>query len=80
MDTFTYKANDGELDSNVAPVTINVNPIEDAPVAVDDPEDEEIDVIETPEDTPLILDFDDLLANDYDVDDLTFGQMTLMIS
>lgn len=80
LDTFTYKANDGELDSNVVTVMINVNPIEDAPVAVDDPEDEEIDVIETPEDTPLILDFDDLLANDYDVDDLTFGQMTMMIS
>lgn len=80
LDIFTYKANDGELDSNVATVTINVNPIEDAPVAVDDPDDEEIDAIETPEDTPLVLDFDDLLANDYDVDDLTFGQMTLMIS
>ena len=27
-----------------------------------------------------VISFDDLLANDYDVDDLTFGQMTLMIS
>ena len=74
LDSFTYKANDGELDSNVATVTINVNPIEDAPVAVDDPEDEEIDAIETPEDTPLVLDFDDLLANDYDPDDEIFFQ------
>ncbi|HCT63651.1 MAG TPA: hypothetical protein DIC19_06080 [Erysipelotrichaceae bacterium] len=80
LDSFTYKANDGLLDSNVATVTINVNSVEDAPVAVDDPEDEEIDVIETPEDTPLVLDFEDLLANDYDVDDLTFGQMTLMLT
>ena len=71
LDSFTYVANDGDLDSNAATVTINVNSVEDAPVAVDDPEDEEIDVIETPEDTPLILDFDDLLANDYDVDDLS---------
>ncbi|HVF75256.1 MAG TPA: Ig-like domain-containing protein [Acidimicrobiales bacterium] len=35
-DTFTYKANDGGLDSNIATVTITVNPIADAPVAVDD--------------------------------------------
>src|SRR5262249_59386835 len=35
-DAFTYKANDGSLDSNVATVTITVNPVNDAPVAVDD--------------------------------------------
>ena len=29
---FTYKANDGSLDSNVATVTITVNPVNDAPV------------------------------------------------
>src|SRR5439155_1193585 len=32
-DTFTYKANDGEFDSNVATVTITVTPVNDAPVA-----------------------------------------------
>ena len=32
-DSFTYKANDGSLDSNVATVTITVNPVNDAPVA-----------------------------------------------
>jgi VCBS repeat-containing protein len=32
-DSFTYKANDGTLDSNVATVTITVNAINDAPVA-----------------------------------------------
>ena len=32
-DTFTYKANDGELDSNTATVTINVTPVNDPPVA-----------------------------------------------
>ncbi|MCL4302756.1 MAG: tandem-95 repeat protein [Anaerolineae bacterium] len=38
-DTFTYRANDGSLDSpdsNVATVTINVTPVNDAPVAVND--------------------------------------------
>jgi VCBS repeat-containing protein len=35
-DSFTYKANDGSLDSNVATVTITVNPVNDAPVAVND--------------------------------------------
>lgn len=32
-DSFTYKVNDGFLDSTVATVTITVNPINDAPVA-----------------------------------------------
>jgi VCBS repeat-containing protein len=35
-DTFTYKANDGSLDSNVATVTITIAPVDDAPVAVND--------------------------------------------
>jgi len=35
-DAFTYHANDGTNDSNVATVTITVNPLNDAPVAVDD--------------------------------------------
>ncbi len=30
-DSFTYKANDGNLDSNTATVTITVNPVNDAP-------------------------------------------------
>ena len=30
-DSFTYKANDGELDSNVATVSLNVTPVNDAP-------------------------------------------------
>jgi len=34
-DTFTYRANDGTSDSNVATVTITVNPLNDAPVADD---------------------------------------------
>ncbi len=35
-DSFTYKANDGQADSNVATVTITVNPVNDPPVALDD--------------------------------------------
>ena len=35
-DSFTYHANDGALDSNVATVTITINPVNDAPVADDD--------------------------------------------
>jgi len=35
-DFFTYLANDGQENSNVATVTITVNPLNDPPVAVDD--------------------------------------------
>ena len=35
-DSFTYTANDGTVDSNVATVTITVNAVNDAPVAGDD--------------------------------------------
>ena len=62
-DTFTYIVTDGDLDSNAATVTINVNAINDAPVANEDtvgPVDFE---------TPLIISIaDDLLDNDIDVD------------
>lgn len=35
-DSFTYKANDGSLDSNVVTVNITITPVNDAPVAVAD--------------------------------------------
>jgi LPXTG-motif cell wall-anchored protein len=35
-DSFTFKANDGSLDSNVATVSITVNPVNDVPVATND--------------------------------------------
>ncbi len=36
VDTFTYVANDGLADSNLATVTITVNAVNNAPIAVDD--------------------------------------------
>ncbi len=36
-DSFTYMANDGTADSNIATVTLTVNAVNDAPVAVNDP-------------------------------------------
>ncbi|HEX2254764.1 MAG TPA: IPTL-CTERM sorting domain-containing protein [Thermoanaerobaculia bacterium] len=35
-DSFTYKANDGTADSNIVTVTITINQVDDAPVAVAD--------------------------------------------
>ncbi|GGY69423.1 hypothetical protein GCM10011613_12200 [Cellvibrio zantedeschiae] len=35
-DSFTYKANDGSVDGNIVTVTINVTPVNDAPVANSD--------------------------------------------
>ena len=34
-DSFTYKVNDGELDSNISTVSVTINPVNDAPVAND---------------------------------------------
>ena len=55
-DTFTYKANDGSANSNIATVTIIVTGTNDAPIAVDDTDT-------TPEDTAKVI---DVLANDTD--------------
>jgi large repetitive protein len=56
-DSFTFKANDGTDDSNVATVSITVNAVNDAPVAVDD-------TATTDEDTPVDIAANELLAND----------------
>ncbi|HXV64356.1 MAG TPA: Ig-like domain-containing protein [Vicinamibacteria bacterium] len=60
-DSFTYSANDGIADSNVATVTITVSPVNDAPVAVDD-------AYITDESTSLNLSAPGVLGNDSDVD------------
>ena len=54
VETFTYKANDGSWDSNLATVTITVNSVDDEPVAVDDS-------VTTQEDTPIDI---NILGND----------------
>src|SRR6184192_3676010 len=49
IDSFTYKASDGQVQSGVATVTITVTPVNDAPVAADD------DSYTTLEDTQLTV-------------------------
>src|SRR5262249_29482911 len=65
-DSFTFKVNDGEFDSNVATVSITVNPVNDAPVADDQ-------AFTTDEDTLLQA---QLVATDVDGDSLTFTRLT----
>ncbi len=60
-DAFTYRANDGELDSNPVTVTLNVAPVNDAPLAQDD-------AYTTPEDTLLNVPAPGVLTNDSDAD------------
>lgn len=60
-DSFTYKANDGLVDSDMAVVTITVTPVNDAPVAV-------ADAYTTDEDTVLTVPAPGILENDFDVD------------
>ena len=59
VDTFTYKANDGSSDSNLATVTIIVNSVDDEPIAVDDS-------VTTEEDTPIDI---NILGNDMSLGD-----------
>ena len=66
LDEFTYKVNDGALDSNVAVISVNVTPVNDAPVA------EDVEA-ETDEDTAVAI---TLLASDVDGDELTFTVVT----
>jgi hypothetical protein len=60
-DTFTFKVNDGTADSNTATVTITVNPVNDAPVAVDD-------TYSTRENAPLTVPAPGVLGNDHDTE------------
>jgi fibronectin type 3 domain-containing protein len=57
-DQFTFKANDGTLDSNVATVSIGITPVNDAPVATNDGT-----LLNVGNSITLTV-----LANDYDVD------------
>ena len=62
-DTFTYRANDGTLDSNIATVTITVTPVNDPPVAANGTAD-------VPEDTAVMI---TLAASDVEGDALTYS-------
>jgi VCBS repeat-containing protein len=63
-DSFTFKANDGALDSNVATVSITVNAVNDAPVA-------DVQSVSTSEDTAVGI---TLTASDIDSATLTFNR------
>jgi PKD repeat protein len=58
-DSFTFKANDGTSDSNIAMVSLTIEAINDPPVANDD------SGVTTMENTPVII---DVAANDSDPD------------
>ena len=60
-DSFTYRASDGSLSSAPATVQINVTPVNDPPIAVDD-------VYNTTEDATLIISAPGVLGNDQEVD------------
>ena len=62
-DSFTYKANDGKVDSAPAAVTITINPINDAPVANDQS-------VNTQYSLPVEI---TLVGIDVDGDDLTYS-------
>jgi hypothetical protein len=66
-DSFTFKINDGELDSNIASVSITVTAVNDAPVADNQSKT-------TSEDTPVAI---TLSGSDVDGDDISFALLTL---
>jgi VCBS repeat-containing protein len=69
-DSFTYRANDGSLNSNVATVIITVNPVNDGPSA-------NPDSYTTNEDTALVVPNPGVLGNDNDFDgDVTAQLLT----
>jgi VCBS repeat-containing protein len=61
IDSFTYRAKDGENYSNIATVTITVNPVNDAPIAFND-------FFTTDEDTILNVIAPGVLNNDTDIE------------
>jgi VCBS repeat-containing protein len=69
-DSFSFKVNDGGLDSNIATVSLTVTPVNDAPVA-------QAAVYETPIDTPLS---GQLVATDVEGSPLTYAITTLPVN
>jgi len=66
IDTFTFKVNDGQTDSALQTVTVNVTPVDDAPVSAGD-------TLTTPEDTAI---GGTLQATDVDSPTLTYTIVT----
>lgn len=60
-DSFTYHANDGQTNSEIAMVSITIAPVNDAPIASNDS-------FSTTEDTALVIPIGGVLTNDADVD------------
>lgn len=81
-DTFTYKVQDGAGgESNVATVTILVNPVDDSPVANPDPTVASDPDYQTPEGSPLIVSAaNGVLANDTDVDTAPASWTAILVS
>ncbi|MCC7573437.1 MAG: tandem-95 repeat protein, partial [Candidatus Methanofastidiosum sp.] len=79
-DSFTFKVNDGAVDSNVSTVSITVNAENDAPTASND-------AYSTYDNTPLVVVAPGILGNDFDVegdilsailvDDVDYGTLIL---
>ncbi len=67
-DSFTYIANDGTVDSNVATISITVTPVDDAPVVTGT-----VTLAPLAEDTVRTITAAQLLANVADVDTLAAG-------
>ena len=67
-DSFTYRANDGAVDSNLATVSLTIHPLNDAPLAVDDS-------ATVDEDSSIVI---AVLDNDSDIDGdaLTIDEVT----
>jgi hypothetical protein len=65
-DSFSYKANDGQVDSNTAVVSVTVNPVNDAPVA-------DAQAVTTEQDTPVGI---TLTGSDADGDPLSYNVVT----
>ena len=69
-DFFTYHANDGIGNSNIATVTITINPVNDVPTASND-------IVSTIEDTPVGI---NILANDSDVEaGIDLGSIVIIV-
>ena len=72
-DIFAFKVNDGNLDSNVAVVSILINPVNDGPIATDD-------FYTTGKDTALSLAAPGLLGNDNDTDNAQSTLTALLVT